>query len=187
MKKQDHLSDELGEQAPFLGSLKKSPDGFQVPPDYFSGLETEVFRQLEAIGAERKPAAKPARPSIWQLLQSLWQPRLALAFAGMLAVGLTAWWYFRPAPDQAFAPAFASTLTADDAAAYLMDNLMELDPEQIVQVLPAESLPSITLNDSPNNDTNNQPKANPEIQLRPEDLDDLLRDMTDEELKDLLL
>lgn len=187
MKKKDPLLDELNEQAPLLGSLKeKLPEPFQVPADYFANIETEVFRQLEAIGAQRKPAPSPARPSLWQLLQSLWQPRIALAFAGVLAVALAGWWYFQPTASTPLDPAFAKVnITADDAEAYLMDNLMELEPEQIAQVMPADGLPTITITPEPNSTA--QPHKAQDIELRQEDLDNLLRDMTDEELRDLLL
>lgn len=183
MKKKNPLLDELNEQAPYLGSLKeKSSGGMKVPADYFAGLETEVFRQLEAIGAQRQPAPGPGRPSLWQLLQSLWQPRVALAFAGVLTLAVSAWWYFSPVEPAA--PVAAAAITADDAEAYLMDNLMELEPEQIVEVLPSDGLPSIIINPEPK--SNGQQGAQ-DIELRQEDLDNLLRDMTDEELRDLLL
>ena len=183
MKNKDHLTDELNEQAPLLGSLKeKVSGGLQVPATYFSELETEVFKQLEAIGAQRQPVAKPPKPSLWQIFQGLWQPRLALAFAGVLTLGLAAWWYFQPAASTN--PALAA-VTAEDAESYLMNHLMEFEPEQIAQALPAESLPSIDIEDP--NAANDQPAAKQEFKLRQQDIDDLLRDMTDEELRDLLL
>ncbi len=181
MKKKDPLLDELNEQAPLLGSLKeKAGAGFQVPEGYFSGLENEVFRQLDAIGAKRRPAPAPERPSLWQFLERWWRPRTALALAGMLTLALAAWWYFRPAAAEVDAMA-ANAVTAEDAEAYLFDNLMELDPAQLAAALPAEKLPAISLPTNPE-----RPSAEPEIELRPEDLDNLLRDLTDEELRELL-
>lgn len=185
MKNKDSLHDELNDQAPFLNTLKKGQDGFRVPANYFDNLEAEVFRQLDAIGATRKPSPATARPSFWQLMQQLWQPRIAVAFAGICTLALAAWWYFTPAPADAPVDLAATQISVDDAEAYLMNNLMELEPEHIAMVLPEESLPAITL-DLP---TTKQEKTAPatELELNPDDLEKLLQDMTDEELKDLML
>lgn len=187
MKKKEDIHDELREQAPFLTPLKKGDDGFRVPADYFDNLEVEVFRQLDAISAQRTPTTFTSNRkglSWWQFMQRLWQPRVALAFAGVIALILTAWWYFTPSPTAITPPIMAAAeISADDAEAYLMDNLLELEPEQIALVLPADELPAITL-EKPGN-TN--PAANRELQLHPDDLDDLLNDMSDEELESLLL
>ena len=189
MKEKNDLDDELREHAPFLSPLKKGDDGFRGPADYFDNLESEVFRQLDAIGARPNPAvfAGPRKDaSWWQVLQGLWQPRLALAFAGVVAVALAAWWYFDPKPAVPDTPALAAELSADDAEAYLMDNLLELDPEQIALVLPPDELPPVSLDPSGDaaSDTPKTPRQ--EIQISPDDLDDILRDMSDEELEKLL-
>jgi hypothetical protein len=187
MKNKDRLLDELNEQAPFLNKLKKGQDGYRVPADYFDGLEADVFRQLDAIGATRKPLASASRPSLWQVLQSLWQPRIALAFAGVLAIALSAWWYFQAADSTAGTAEFAAAkISADDAEAYLMANLMELDPQHIAMIMPEESLPTITIEAPATTDPGAQ-AAPIEFELSPEELDNLLLDMTDEELKELML
>jgi len=189
MKNKDRLHDELHHQAPFLNELKKGQDPYRVPADYFDKLEPAVYRQLEAIGATRKPATRTAgQTSFWQILQKLWRPRVALALAGVLAVVVAAWWYFAATPAGTPGELAAAKITADDAEAYLLDNLMELDPGHIALVLPEESLPPITIDLAPGNNQQNARPASPEeLQLSPEDLDNLLRDMTDEELKDLML
>lgn len=182
MKEREDLYDELEEQAPFLAPLKKADDGLRVPEGYFDDLEASVFRQLEALGAKPNPAAFPTRRrdiSWWQALQRLWQPRLAVAFAGVVAVVAAAWWFFAPAP----APPVDVALSADDVEEYLLDNLHELEPEQIAQILPAEEWPPVVV-DRPAAAGNNAPRE--EIQLSPDELEDLLGDMSDEELEDLL-
>lgn len=186
MKNKDRLHDELNEQAPFLNTLKKEQDGYQVPADYFDNLEAAVFRQLDAIGATRKPKPATARLSFWQFMQQLWQPRIALAFAGILTLAFAAWWYFAPSTTEPSGELTAAAqISADDAEAYLMNNLMELEPEHIAMVLPEESLPSITL-ELP---VTKQAKSDPatKLEFSPDDLEKLLQDMTDEELKDLML
>lgn len=184
MKNKDRLQDELSEQAPFLNSLEKGKNDYKVPDRYFDNLEAEVYRQIEAIGATRKPAPPVQRPSFWQFMQSLWQPRTALAFAGFLALAMTAWWYFQT--NSTPADFTAAAITADDAEAYLLDNLMELEPEHIAMVLPEDNLPPITI-EAPVQKQSGAAPSIEEIEIHPEDLEDLLLDMTDEELKELML
>lgn len=188
--KKDKLHDELNEHAPFLNDLRKKEDGLRVPEGYFDGLEDDVFRQLDAIGARRKPASfgktKEAR-SWWQWLQSLWQPRTALAVAGVLAVVIAGWWYFSTDADQNTGQHLvAATISAEDAEAYLFDNVLEFEPNQIAMILPEDEWPPISL--EPLNGTTPQDATSPkhDLQISTEDLEDLLRDMTDEELEELL-
>jgi hypothetical protein len=179
MKKKDEVPDELSEHAPFLQTFKKADDGFRLPDGYFDSVEDSVFRQLEAIGATRHAPAPKPRPSLWQVLQSLWQPRIALAFAGILTVALTAWWLFRPTTDGLQAPLTNQMVSVEDAASYLLENPMELEPEDLAVVFPEEQLPAIMLENGTSNSTEDG------IRLAPEDLELLLRDMTDEELNNL--
>ncbi len=185
MKERQDLHDELQEQAPFLAPLKKAGDGLRVPQGYFDNLEADVFRQLDALGARPNPAAFPLHRrdiSWWQALQRLWQPRLALALAGVLALALVAWWTFGPNPAVP-QPDVAAALSAEDMEAYLLDNLLELEPEQIALALPAEEWSPVIL-DQPRPTT---PAAGQqEIQISPEELEKLLREMSDEELEELL-
>lgn len=182
--KKDELHDELNEHAPFLNELRQKGDGMRVPADYFDTLNDSVFRQLDAIGARRKPAAfikTKAQRSWWQWMQYLWQPRFALASAVLLSLALAGWWYFSKPAEPEIAVA---AISAEDAEAYLMDNLLELDQNQIAMILPADEMLHISIDAEPvpaDTKTNKQ-----ELQLSPEDLEDLLRDMTDEELEDLL-
>ena len=185
MKEQQDLYDELRDQAPFLAPLKKNGDGLRVPEGYFDKLETDVFRQLDALGARPNPAAFPPNrrdTSGWQALQRLWQPRLAIAFAGVLALALAAWWTFGPAPATP-QPDLDTALSAEDMEAYLLDNLLEFEPEQLALALPAEEWSPVIL-DQPGPAT---PAAGQqEIQISPDELENLLREMSDEELEELL-
>jgi hypothetical protein len=70
-------------------------------------------------------------------------------------------------------------VSVEDAASYLLENPMELEPEDLVVVFPEEQLPAIMLENGASNSTDQG------IQLGPEDLELLLRDMTDEELNNL--
>jgi len=178
MKNKQHLQDELNEHAPWLNEFRHKDSGHRVPDGYFESLEDSVFRQIEAIGATRRPPApKKPRPSLWQVLQSLWQPRVALAFAGVLAVVFAAWWFWGKSATEVH----YAHITVEDAETYLRDNLMELDPEQLAVVLPAEQMPAIILE---NGDENTSEES---LHLSPEDMEHILRDLSDEELDQLIL
>lgn len=185
--KKEKLHDELNEHAPFLNELRQKDDGLRVPEEYFGQFEDSVFRQLDAIGARRKPAAfvkMKEQRSWWQWLQSLWQPRLALAAAGLLVIVVLGWQYFRATPST---PEIAdTTISAEDAEAYLLDNLLELDPNQIAMVLPEEEFLPISIEPATGTAPQDAKTPKSEIQISPDDLDDLIRDMTEEELEELL-
>lgn len=178
MKNKQQLQDELNEHAPGLNAFRHKDSGMRVPEGYFESLENSVFAQIEAIGATRRPVVLKKQPlSWWQFLQSLWQPKVALAFAGVLAVVFATWWFWsRPVTDVPYAH-----ITPEDAEIYLRENLMELDPEQLAVVLPAEQSPAIMLE--------NADGTAPEepLHLSPEDLEHMLRDLSDEELDQLIL
>lgn len=187
MKDKKRLIEELDEHAPSLRPLLESETGFRVPPGYFDQLESEVFRQLDAIGAKPQPVRQAARTHWWQVLQGLYRPRLALALAGVMALALTAWWFFRPqAPTESAATLAANAVSPEDAEAYLLDNLLELEPEQIALVLPGEELPVITIPAPAATPADTKDAPSRELQISPEDLDKLLKDMSDDELEELL-
>lgn len=181
MKNKDLLNDELDEAAPFLKDFRGKADGFRVPEGYFESLEDSVYRQIEAIGATRRPPVRKSSPSLWQVLQSLWQPRTALVLAGIVVLVLAARVFvFSPQTDVADAVALVS---AEDAEAYLLNNLMEMEPEQLAAVLPADTdqEPTFLLEHS------GEPTTEDPIRLSPKDLDHILRDLSDDELDQLIL
>lgn len=188
--KKDKLHDELNEHAPFLNELRQKEDGLRVPEGYFNGVEDDVFRQLDAIGARRKPAAfgkTREERSWWQFMQSLWQPRIALAAAGATVLVIAGWWYFSDSPAQSAGQEFASTtISAEDAESYLLENLLELEPNQIAMILPEDELPPISLEPVTGTTPREATSSDRDIQISNEDLENLLRDMTDEELEELL-
>ncbi|MFN0013817.1 MAG: hypothetical protein ACKVU2_04660 [Saprospiraceae bacterium] len=180
MKNKQALNDELDESAPFLKDFRGQADGYRVPEGYFESVEESVYRQIEAIGATRRPPVRKPAPSMWQVMQGLWHPRTAMALAAVFAVVFAAWWFWRPAVSNLQDDLYAQ-ISAEDAEAYLMTNLMELEPELLAAVLPADHTPDIMLEPA-DESTGEGP-----INLSPEDLDHLLRDLSDEELDQLIL
>jgi hypothetical protein len=170
--KKETLLDELRDLSEHLHADKQAGAnaGFRVPDGYFDTLEDAVFRRLDANG-ERRAAPLNAQHG---------GRRRWLAAAAALALALTAaWWlWLRPAPEAAILAAAAKpNLSADDAASYLLDNLHELDAEQIAALAPAE----IPVEAPPAAERPTEPDVSPDA------IEDLLLDMSDEELENLLL
>lgn len=176
--KKVNLDEELREISPFLHDLKKrdgAGNGFRVPEGYFANMEDEVFATLDAIGARRKTAPVPSfgqRLADW--LAGFWRPRLALAFAGMLAVALSAWWFLRPNPADAPAQFATVEISEEEAETFVLAHVGDFEPHQLAPDGP-EDLPNPIKESLEKNNS-----------LRPEDVEHLLDDLTDAELEELL-
>lgn len=174
MKKQD-IQDELAELSSFLGQLKEKGEGMSVPPDYFDRLNDRVMERLEAEG--EKFAAPPR--SFWGL--SVKRTRLT-AIAAAVTLLLAAWWWLRPAEQARVAiaipdPTVIDTLTQEDAATYVHENILEFEMEMLAAEFDNEETTGPETTTTPSV-TKNRPT--------PEELDNVLNDLTEEELEDLL-
>jgi hypothetical protein len=169
------LEDELKDLSPWLRDIRKGPKGggFTVPPDYFDRMEDSVFQQLDALGARRRPAAAPPREPWWS---RLFRPSLVLAFGALAALALALWCWRQPREAAPANLPFATTeLTVEDAEAYLLENVLDLEPELLAAQLPAEETAPAPQ------------KAQPaELEISTEDLEQLLDEMSEEELEELL-
>lgn len=175
--KKVNLDEELREISPFLHDMKKrgDSDGFRLPDGYFANMEDEVFATLDSIGARRKPVPVPGfgqRLAGW--LAGFWQPKLALAFAGMLAVAVSAWWLLHPNPADLPAQFAAVEISEEEAETFVLAHVGDFEPHQLAPDSP-EDLPN-PIKESLEKDNS----------LRPEDVEHLLDDLTDAELEELL-
>lgn len=184
-KDQEMLDDELENLSPRLRALRRQDDGFRLPADYFEGLESAVFQQINALGARRQPAPPTEKPGFWNALAWLWQPRLAMAFGTVLVLAVAAWWLLRPnaAPAPTVIPLAQIELTLEEAEAYVQANLHDFEPEQLAALAMLEDEPPepATTPDKPKKTT---PKA--QVELSDEELELLLDDLSDEELEQML-
>lgn len=187
---QELLDDELENLSPRLRALRRQEDGFRHPADYFDRMEGEVFQQLDALGARRRPAAGTPQPGFWSVLSRLWSPRLALACGTVLVLAVVAWWMLDPEPATTTArntPLAQEELTPEDAEAYVRENMLDFEPEQLaaLAVLDEEVNPT---NQPPAPKSGQGSKAAPKSkdELSPEELELLLDDLSDEELEQLL-
>lgn len=184
--------DELQQLSPFLRELRGKDDGFRLPPTYFDGLEDEVFKSIDALGARRRPAASAPGSAIRQWLAAWWQPRIALALGGVIALVVAGWWLLRPAPVPAdVSPVAVRTeeATPEDIEAYVLENVQDFDTDQLIALAVAdEPAPATETKPRSAPETSATPAARPGIteELSPEELEMLLDDLTDEELEKLL-
>ncbi|MEI6411232.1 MAG: hypothetical protein WCR52_17725 [Bacteroidota bacterium] len=182
MKEQESLDDELQGLSPFLRDLKRKDDGMKVHPDYFDAFESELFRKIEAGGA-RRPAqmtvvgGKAKRGFFMQV-------RVWASVAAVMAAILAAWWFFQPkATDAVSSTQMAMQLSDEEVESYVLNNIQEFDTEQLAALPDNELVPAPATQEPKANPTK---KKRPELDVAPEDLEKVLKDMSDDELEQLL-
>jgi len=166
---------------PFLKALKGKDDGLNVPDGYFEDMEDAVFARLKAAGDLNRPVLQVKKRS--GLFSLFIRPKAALAYAAALAMMLAAVWFIRQStytlPEQMLA---STELTEDDLESYLLENLEEFDPHQLASLSVAE--PAEPLEEGASG-TSRKNRPSPS-EIHPDDLDDILDEMTDEELEQIL-
>ncbi len=177
------LKDELNELSPWLRDMKMREEGRQIPEGYFARMEEEVFANLESIGARRKPALAPAPAMAWW--QRLLQPRMALALGSVAALVAAGWWFWA-GPTAVSRPEHIAAvqevaLTVEDVEAYVAENLQEFEPEQL-----AEQLPVVAVIEDPASPAAKPRKPAAPVELSPADLENLIDDLSEEELREIL-
>jgi hypothetical protein len=181
MKSSENLNDELGDLSPLLRDLRERPGGFNVPAGYFDQFETSVYQRLDAKGVERHGIQLSPGKSLKAIL---FRPRTMMAIAACLTLTLSAWWFFSP-QSATSAPAVASTeLTDEDLEGYMIDHIHEFDAEQLAS-LPDADVAEVDETPAPAASQHPQTKTTPG-ELSPDDIEDLLKDMSDDELEQLL-
>jgi hypothetical protein len=176
--KKENLDDELKLLSPFLHAQKKQNEGFQVPKDYFDTLEDSVFKQIDATGGRRIQSEQPAASS-WSV--RLFRPRILMAAAAVLTLLFAAIWFFKPAaPTSSLAPYAHVEPSEEELERYLFDNIHEFEARQLA------SIPNEIAEVSEEHESTGTPSSSNKPELRPEDVESLLDDMSDEELEDLL-
>jgi hypothetical protein len=136
----EEVKKELEELAPGLNRLKAKGDGFKVPANYFRKLPDEVIQQLPF-------SKKRDRISLWQKAEEwvahLFQPQMRLAIAAVLILVLAGWWIFSPSLNggEQSTPLAFEEVTANEAAAYLTENVDELDEDLLMELV--SSTPSL--------------------------------------------
>lgn len=179
--KKENIHEELEQLSPLLYELKKQGEVMYTPPDYFEGLEEKVYEKLEAEGGRIAPPVSP-----W----TVWFTPLRLSVAAALTAVVVSVWGFLQPTQVAQAPVAASnpftleeeapvSLTSDVAATYIKENILEFDEEALLAAYLEED-----------EDLDIQPapakKNTKKTTTSTDDLEEILDDLTDEELEDLL-
>jgi len=178
--KKESLDDELKKISPRLRELKRESDGFQLPKGYFETLEESVFRRIEAAGARRQPVLETKGSS---LLARFFHPQAMMAAAAAIALTLAAVWFFSsPAAKDSLAA--APELSEEEIEAYVLENIRDFDAEQLASISASETAPvEAESSKSPENQATNGHSLEG---LSEEELELLLKEMSEEELESLL-
>ncbi|MCF8247497.1 MAG: hypothetical protein K9J37_20910 [Saprospiraceae bacterium] len=136
MKNNEDLRDEL-KNSPFLKEMKERPsDGFQVPKNYFQHLPNEVMQKV------KEPTFAPVQQPSWlerieQFMQSLIQPRYALALASVVVLVVAGVVFLKDKNATTTLPAMAEVQLADisdeELFAYVSDNISDFNRQQMLE------------------------------------------------------
>ena len=167
---------------PFLQDLKAKGTGLNIPEGYFDDLESSVMARLESAGDLAQPAwVVKKRPK--GLFASFVRPRLIWASAAAFALLLATVWLIKTPSSPANQTGLASSdLSEEDIEQYLLENANAFELAQLADL----SRDNASAAPSTAPPAKEKPVAPAALELRPEDLDDILDDMTDEELEQIL-
>jgi hypothetical protein len=175
MNKKKDFEDEMKNLPPFFKEMKQNKSGFSVPENYFESVESSIYKNLDAIGARRKTAT----PSTWQdkinaVLNSLWQPRFAIAFAGIACVMFMAFWWFIPSKNDQLAIITPVEISEEEAEDFVVANVQDFDLNQLAPEN-EQDFPTLTQENSEENHDFDE-----------KDIESMLKDMSDEDLEEFL-
>lgn len=180
--KKESLNDELTNLSPLLLEQKRQGDGFRVPEDYFEGLEDAVFDKIAAMEGQ-KQTFRPARKKDNLLRARLFKPYLAIAAAAVFVLVLAAKWLMTPKVVPADSGSAVALEVTEEALieAYVLENIRDFEAEQLA------AISDVNLTSEPAPASEKQPEAGNSIDnLSPEELELLLKEMSEEELESLL-
>ncbi len=206
-----NLDDELRDLSPLLRDLKRKGDGLRLPEGYFDHLEAQVFERLDTLGDRQpwipteQPIQQPynllgrfltrqpwvmTNPTVHRAVRAYIRPwpRALPALAAGLALVAAAVWFFRPVAHQAplLAQVTMPDLSEDDIETYVLENVHDFDAEQLATLTPVAIDDAATEEAVPPKTPPRSKRQQALDDLRPEDLDDLLDGLNDEDLEKLL-
>jgi len=172
----------MDELSPFLRNLKDKNGGFKVPEGYFDKLEDSVFQKINEQGARKKPLYATRGGLFHRLIHSR---TTYAAAAAAIALMLAAWWFLRPATPALY---MAQTdLTEEELQIYIAENVLEFEIDQLAMLQPEErAVDSPDIPETMPTDSQKQHRVSPAKLFHPEDVKDLLNDMSEEELEEIL-
>lgn len=166
------------EEEKFLEGLRKRGDGMKMPDGYLEQFEDRLMQRIQSEGVPRQRPGQGPRPSRKPSLIQMWMAAAATVVA--LVAGI--WFWGRPAlPDssdqaQPLAAYEKIEISGEDAEAWLQDNVQEFEAQDLATITPEETT-------EPAESQHNTPQK-PDI--RAEDVEHLLDEMSEEEIEEML-
>jgi hypothetical protein len=172
----DFLEEELRKSTPELLKQRTEKEGFQVPKGYFDTLEDRVLARIENHGHRRQPLVKGIHKQSLRMTTT----RRWMATAAVFGLLCLAIWFVRqgiPAEQVAV----GKKTPEDIFQANLSDNKPDaaLPPLERQQNDQKETEPLPLFHASPNHDLSLE-------DLSPDQQDQILLDMTEDEIKEIL-
>jgi hypothetical protein len=177
----EDLNQELEQELEHAKQLRKLKSMVQppAPPEgYFAQLEAEMMQMAKA----EQLATKASMPAFAAQKGGKWQ-KMAIAASFLLAVSLAGLWYMQRQEQDTYALA-THDLSADDAEAYLSENLEQYELTELIA--DATELLPCGLEPMPKPQNQNDPKAAHQAESLSPTESEMLEDLTDEDLEDLL-
>ncbi|MBX2875046.1 MAG: hypothetical protein KTR30_23180 [Saprospiraceae bacterium] len=169
MSEREDILNELKDIAPELAKFKEeqSGTGFEVPPRYFNDLKQVLMQEIEAeVGHSKGKGQANWWQGVVAGLQSLLQPRPALAFA-TIALLIAAGLWFSQSQDSLQQVGTDMALNDEDVEAYVMANIEEFDTDILIDMY-AETF-----------------QEESEDPVTEDNLEEILQEMDDEDFEEL--
>jgi hypothetical protein len=172
------FDEEMNDLPPFLKEMKKNKSGFSVPENYFESVESEVFKNIDAIGARQKAISikqQGQEKTFFQgVFHALWQPRVGFTLAASFVMAFAAFWFLKPKQQEQLATYAHVEISEEEAADFVMANIQDFEPNQLAPEN-EQDIPSIS--------TKN---VQDEIDFDEKDMEKILESISDEDLEELL-
>ena len=135
----EDFENELRALSPFLADLKKQKkeDGFKAPKFYFDTLADKVIASAQPTKAVAPPqylttSSLAERVQIW--LSGLVSSRRALAFASVLLVAVSGWYFLKPNPTVPTEQCRElACLPHEEIKTYISENISDFEEEMLIK------------------------------------------------------
>jgi hypothetical protein len=161
--------------------MEKKKEGFKVPEGYFEGLDDAIFQKINEQGARKAPVLTAAPGGRWLETSNR---RWLYGVAAAIALVAAAWWWL---PNRQGNTLLAQAdLTEEELNTYIVENASDFDVEQLALLDAAEQQGDTDSQEMLPGDTQKLRRNLPTGDFPSEELDNLLQDMSEEELEEIL-
>ena len=193
--KKNKINKELEELSPFLSNLKKDKkDAFSMPENYFDKFEDRLMHRIEeeaALSPERHSDKKIEIPFLSRI-KAFFRPQYAIGFSSCLLLIIGSIYVLKPVDSSTNLDTMEGLLADGSIDSYIYDHIEDFRTEDIVASLELEELIDIQKDiigeEELNSDILSKEKSNETIKasmdkaLDAVEIEDLLDDLTEEDL-----